>query len=173
VKYVIAFLAAAFLAIVQVSIMPYIEVLGVVPDLTLIFAASWCVARGPEEGAIVTPMTGFLRDLATSDPLGTSVLAMAPIVLFAAAIRLRAIETEFVPAVLVVAFGTLAYGIISTIVLAITGQTVVWDQAMLRVALPACLVNALFTPLVYVPVHAFSRQAGTSIVGARRLTSPL
>ena len=172
-RYLPALLAAAFLTVLHVSVMPYVEVLGVMPDLVLIFAASWAVVRGHEEGAIVVLLAGFLRDLATSDPLGTSALALAPIVLIAAAIRLRAIETEFVPTVLVVACGSLAYGMISMTVLAITGQTVVWDHAVLRILLPACLVNALFTPLVYVPVHAFSGQGRVSAIGARRLTSPL
>jgi hypothetical protein len=58
-------------------------------------------------------------------------------------------------------------------VLAMTGQTVAWDQALFRTLLPACLVNALFTPLVYLPVHMFSGQARSTGIGARRLMSPL
>jgi len=172
-KYLLASLVAGLLAVLQVSMVPYVEVLGVTPDFVLIFAASWAVVRGQEEAAIVVPVAGFLRDLATSDPLGTSVLALAPVALFAAATRLRAIDTQFLPTVLVVASGSLAYGIISMTVLAITGQTVVLQDAALRVLLPACLVNALFTPLVYLPVHAFRPQHQTGPIGTRRLTSPL
>jgi rod shape-determining protein MreD len=172
-KYIIGILGAAVMAVLNVSVMQYIEILGVTPNLVLIYAAVWAVVRGHEEAAVVVPIAGFLEDLTTSDPLGTSVLGLAPIVLLAAAIRLRAVDTEFVPTVFVVASGTLAYGIISMTVLTITGQTVIWDQALLRILLPACLVNSLFTPLVYLPVHAFSGQDRSRPIGTRRLISPL
>ncbi len=172
-RYIVAFVAAAFVAILNVSVMPYVEILGVAPDLVLIFAASWTVVRGDEEGVIVVPVAGFIRDLTTSDPLGTSALALAPVVLLAAAVRLRAMDTEFVPAVLVVASGSLAYGIISMTVLAATGQTVLFGDSVSRVVLPACLVNAVFTPLAYLPIHTFSAQRRSGAIGTRRLTSPL
>lgn len=172
-KYGLAFVLAGFLAMVQMSLMQYVEILGVAPDLVLIFAASWAVIRGQDEAAVVAPMSGFLRDLFTSDPLGTSALALAPIVLLAAAVRIRSVETEFVPTVLVVALGSLTYGIISMTVLAITGQTVDWTDAALRVLLPSCLVNAVFAPIAYIPLHLFSTPQRDRVIGSRRLTSPL
>jgi rod shape-determining protein MreD len=172
-KYALAFGAAGFLAILQVSMTPYIEVLGVAPNLVLIFAASWAVVRGQDEAVIVVPLAGFLRDFLTSDPLGTSVLALAPIVLLATAVRLRSVDTQFIPTVLVVASGSLTYGIISMTVLTLTGQTVAWTDAVFRILLPSCLVNAVFTPVIYVPMHLFSAHRERRIVGTRRLTSPL
>jgi rod shape-determining protein MreD len=172
-KYVLAFAAATLLSILQVSVMPYVEILGVTPDLVLIFAASWAVVRGHDEATIVVPLTGLIRDLVSSDPIGLSVVALSPIVLLAAAVRLRWIDTQFLPTVFVVASGTLFYGIISTTVLALTGQTVDWTDAALRVLLPSCLVNAVFTPVIYMPVHLLSTPQKGGIVGTRRLTSPL
>ena len=75
----------------------------------------------------------------TSDPLGMSTLALMPIVLLAAATRLRAVDTEFIPTVLVVACGSLTYGIISMTVLAITGQTIDWDHVVLTHSAPGVL----------------------------------
>jgi len=173
VKYVTAAAVAELLAILHVSVMPYIEILGVTPDLVLIFVAVWAVIRGHEEAAVVVPMAGFIKDLATSDPLGTSALALTPIVLLASATRIRAVDTEFLPSVVVVALGSLGYGIISMIVLAGTGQSVTWSDSILRVVLPGCLINALFTPLVYLPVHMFIAQRRLGSIGTRRLTSPL
>jgi len=172
-KYLIGILVAALLAVLDVSVMQYVEILGVTPDLVLIFAASWAVVRGQQEAMVIVPLIGFVEDLVTSDPLGMSTLALMPIVLLAAATRLRAVDTQFVPTVVVVACGSLTYGIISMTVLAITGQTVDWTDAALRVILPSCLVNALFTPLVYGPVHMFSAPQREKTIGTRRLTSPL
>ncbi len=150
-------LAAAFLlAALGASAMPYVKVLGVTPDLLLIFAVCWAMVRGQGEAMWVVPMTGLLRDLSSSDPLGTSVLALSPIVLLAAARALRPVDTEFVPTLVVVAAGTVAYGLLSMSVLAAAGQAIPWPQGLLRVLLPSVLVNALFTPIVYLPVRWLS-----------------
>jgi rod shape-determining protein MreD len=170
-KYFIAFVAAWLLAVLHSSALTYVKVLGVTPDLLLIFAASWAIVRGQEEAFVVVPMAGILRDLTTSDPLGTSVLGLGPIVLLAAAARLRSVETEFLPTVGVVAAGSLAYIIISMVVLAATGDGIPWGQGILRVLIPAVIVNSLFTPIVYLPVHWLSPHP-TGLQGARRLSSP-
>ncbi len=155
-RYLIAFAAAFFLAVLGASAMPYVKVLGVTPDLVLIFAACWAMVRGQGEAMVVVPLAGLLRDLSSSDPLGTSVLALAPIVLLAAARDLRPVETEFVPALAVVGAGSLAYGVLSMSVLAAAGQEVPWLDGLLRVLLPGAVVNALFTPIVYLPVRWLS-----------------
>ena len=156
-KYIVAFAALFFLAILGASVMPYVKVLGVTPDLVLIFTACWALLRGQGEAMVLVPMAGFLRDLTTSDPLGTSVLALSPILLLASAAReFRMVETDFVPALVVVAAGTLAYSLISMTVLIITGQEIPWLTALLYVALPSAIVNALFTPIVYLPVRWLS-----------------
>lgn len=152
-KYLVAFVAAFFLAVLGASAMPHLKVLGVTPDLVLIFAACWTMVRGQREALLVVPLAGFLRDLTTSDPLGTSVLALSPIVLLAAARELRTVETEFVPTLIVVAAASLAYGVLSMAVLSATGQEIPWLDGLLRVVLPAAVVNALFTPIVYLPVR--------------------
>ena len=92
-KYAIAFAVALFLSILSVSAMPYVKVLGVTPDFVLIFAVCWAVIRGQDEALIVVPVAAVSRDLMTSDPLGTSLLAMIPIVIFAAAVRMRALDS--------------------------------------------------------------------------------
>jgi rod shape-determining protein MreD len=172
-KYVVAVAAAELLAVLHVSVMQYIEILGVTPDLVLIFVAVWAVVRGHDEAFVVALLAGLAKDLATSDPVGTSALALTPIVLLAAATRIRAVDTEFLPSIVVVALGSLGYGIINVIVLAGTRQSVAWNDSLLRVVLPACLVNALFTPVIYLPVHTFLAQRRLGAIGTRRLTSPL
>ena len=171
-KYFLAFAIAWFLAVLNVSAMPYVRILGVTPDIVLIFAACWTMIRGQDEALIVVPLTGVLRDLVTSDPLGTSVLAMAPFVPLAAAVRLRAMDTDFLPSVALVAAGSLASGVITAVVLAATGQTTPWGDALLRVILPAVVVNSLVTPIVYLPVRWCRPGRTPWLVGSARYTSP-
>jgi len=173
VKYVIAFAMAWLLAIANVSALSYIKVLDVTPEFLLIFAACWAVVRGETEALIVVPMAGLLRDLTTSDPLGTSVLAFVPIVFFAAAARQQVIDSDFPPAVAVVAGSSLAFGIIQSIVLATAGQHMEVGQVILRVIVPGTLVNALFTPIIYLPIRWTKPRRLTGLQGSRRLVSTL
>ena len=155
-KYAIAFAALFFTAVLAASVMPYVKVLGVAPDLVLIFAASWAMIRGQREAMVVVPVAGLLRDLTASDPLGTSVLALSPIVLLAVVRELRPLESDFLPALAVVATASLAYAVISMTVLTAVGEDVPWGTALLRVALPSMLVNPLFAVIVYLPMRWLS-----------------
>lgn len=171
-KYLLAFAALFFLATLDVSAMPYVTVLGVTPDLVLIFAACWTMVRGQDEALIVIPMAGFMRDLTTSDPLGTSVLGLAPIAVLAAAVQMRAVDTQFVPTVAVVAAGSAVYGMISMTVLATTGQHILWADGVFRVVFPSSVVNSLFAAIVYLPVSWLGSRPRTGFLGAgRRLSS--
>jgi rod shape-determining protein MreD len=161
------------LAILHVSAMPYIKVLGVTPDLVLIFAACWAVIRPDEEALIVVPIAAIFHDLMSSDPIGTSLLAFAPIVPLAGLTRIQAIDSSFIPAALVVAASSLAYGLIYMFVLVLTGSSVEVDYALLRVVIPGAVVNTLFMPILYLPIRWLSPEKSSVYRGAGRLTSPL
>jgi rod shape-determining protein MreD len=172
-RYAVAFVLAWFIAVANVSALAYVKVLGVTPDFVLIFAACWAVIRSEEEALVVVPVCGLLRDLLSSDPTGTAILGFAPIVLFAALARSQPIDSDFPPAVAVVAAGTLVFGIVQTGVLGLTGQSIdVWQVAF-RVIVPAVVINALFTPILYLPVRWLSPRRALAMQGGRRLTAPL
>ena len=155
-KYPVAFASAFFAAVLAASVTPYVKVLGVAPDLVLVLAVCWAMIRGRQEAMVVVPIAGILRDLTTSDPVGTSVLALSPIVLLAAARDLRPVESEFLPALAVVAAATLAYAVVSMTVLTAVGDDVPWGTGLVRVALPSMLVNALLAVIVYPPMRWLS-----------------
>ncbi len=164
-KYPAAFVALFFLSVLGASALPYLKVLGATPNLALILAACWASLRGQGEAMVVVPLAGVFLDLTSSDPLGTSVLALAPIVPLAAARDFRLMESDFVPALGVVAAATVAYYAISMGVLAATGQEVPWLAAFTAVLLPATIVNSLFAIIVYLPVRWLSGNLRTSRLG--------
>jgi rod shape-determining protein MreD len=153
--------------------MPYLHVLGVTPDFVLIFAACFAVMRSQDEALVVVPIAGLLRDLATSDPLGTSLLGFAPLIFLAAIVRLRSMDSRFVPAIAVVAAGTVSHAVISILVLALTGQRIDAGDAVIRVVLPLTIVNPLFTAIVYLPVSWIPRAKRPRMSGRGPLVSPL
>ena len=172
-KYIFATLIAWFLAVLDVSAMPYMKVLGVTPDLVLILAACWAVLRPQDEAMIAVPIAGLMHDLTNGDPLGASILGFAPLLVLATAAHIRAVDTQFIPALIVVAAGTLTWGAIRMSVLAVTGQEVQWFDATLRVVIPLAIVNTLFMPLIYMPLSWFSAAQRQGIMGGGRITSPL
>lgn len=172
-KYAIAAVLAWFIAVANVSGLSYISVLGVTPDFVLIFACCWAVIRSEEEALIVVPICGLMRDLASSDPTGTAIIGFAPIVLLAGFAHSRVIDSDFPPAVGAAAAGTLIFLAFQTIVLGATGQDIEVTHTIRSVILPAILVNALFTPIVYLPVRWFSPPRPLAMQGGRRLTATL
>jgi rod shape-determining protein MreD len=165
VKYAIALAGSFIIAILAASLVPYVKVLGVAPDLVLIFAACWAMIRGQGEAMVVVPIAGLVRDLTTSDPVGTSMLALSPIVLLAVIRDLRPFESDFLPTLAVVATASLAYSVVSMTVLTVVGDGVPWGTAMLRVALPSMLVNPLFTVLIYPPMRWLTPRPKTESFG--------
>jgi rod shape-determining protein MreD len=153
VRYPIAIAGCFLAATLTAALTPYVKVLGVTPDLLLIFVACWAMVRGRAEAMVVVPLAGLLRDLMTSDPVGTSVLALAPIVFLSSLRDLRPVESDFLPAVAVVATATFAYAVISMAVLTAVGDEVPWWTGTLRVTVPAMAVNALFAVIIYAPMR--------------------
>jgi rod shape-determining protein MreD len=171
--YVVAILTGWLLAVLRTSAMPYLEVLGVTPDFTLIFASAFAILRRQDEALYVVPICGLLRDLAGSDPTGTSVVGFAPIVVLAAALRLRAMDSQFVPAIAVIAVGTLCHSLVMMAVLTVTGQQVAWIYGITRIMVPLVVVNSLFAAIIYIPVSWFRPPDRSPVLGPGRLTSPL
>jgi rod shape-determining protein MreD len=137
------------------------------------FAAAFAVLRRQEEALLVVPACGLFRDLGTSDPLGTSMLGFAPLVLLAAGIRLRAMDSQFIPAIAVVAAGTIAHGLISIGVLTLAGQNIAYLHGVLSIVLPLAVVNSLFAAIIYLPLSWFRQPERSPVLGSGRLTSPL
>jgi rod shape-determining protein MreD len=166
-------LAGWLLAAVQASAMPYLHVLDVTPDLVLIYAASFAVLRKQSESIIVVPFCGLFHDLATSDPIGTSILGFAPLVILASVLQFPAMDSRFIPAAAIVAAGTVIHGAITIVVLALTGQEIALWYSVSRVVLPLTVVNTLFAAVVYLPLSWFRQEERATVLGSGRLTSPL
>jgi len=173
VKYAFAFVVAWFLAVLNVSAMPFIEVLGVTPDLVLIFAVCWAVVRSEDEAIYVVPMAAIMRDLMSSDPVGTSLIAFAPILFIALLAKVQVLDSDFLPVLVAVAASSFFFEILHALILMLTGQSVGLGYLLFNVALPAMVVNALFAPIVYLPVRWTHPHPASVLRGAGRLTSPL
>ena len=172
-KYGLALFFAWLFAVLNVSAMPYLKVLGVTPDFVLIFACCWAVVRGEDEAMYVVPIAAVMRDLMSSDPVGTSLLAFAPILFIAVVAKVQVLDTDFLPTMGTVFAATVCFELIHALVLAIIGQNLGIGYVIFRVVIPGAVVNSLFAPLIYLPVRWSSPRGASVLRGAGRLTSPL
>lgn len=169
-RYVVALAAIFFLAAFSVSAMPYVKVLGATPNLVLIFAACWTALRGRSDAMLVVPLAGLVTDLTASGPLGMSVLGMAAIVPLSALVEIRAMDSQFIPAVIIVALASLIYSLVGIAVLAATGEGPPLLEALRWAVVPGTIVNALFTALVYLPLSWFGPKQRPGFLDSRALT---
>ncbi len=170
-RYAVALAAAFFLAAFSVSAMPYVKVLGATPDLVLIFAACWTAVRGRSEAMLVIPLAGLMKDLAGSGPLGMSALGMAVMVPLSALVEIRAMDSQFLPAVIIVALASLTNSLVSMAVLAAMGEGLPVLEALRWAVVPGIVVNALFTAVIYVPLSWFGPKQRPGFLDARGLTA--
>lgn len=155
-----------FVALAQVAAASYFPLLGVTANPLLVLLVCWAMIRGPGEAMVLIPLAGAFKDLITSDPVGTSVLALLPIVPLAAIRERWPTQSEFLPAVAAVVVASLSYHLLYVMVLAAVGHDLPWLQSPIRVFLPAALFNALLTPIFYLPLQwaaAVTRGARPSV----------
>ena len=136
----------------QVAAAPYFPLMGATANPLLTLLMCWAMVRGPREAMVLIPLTAVFKDLITNDPVGVSILAMLPIVPLAAVRERHPTQSEFVPTVAVVAVASLCYHLVYMVVLTSLGEDVPWRQSPVEVLLPAALLDAVLTPLFYLPL---------------------
>jgi rod shape-determining protein MreD len=163
-KYILIVLLFLIVALIQASVLPAFPVFGVIPNLVLVLAVCWTVARGQQEAMVVVPLAGVCLGLVGDHPLGITLLATVPIVLLADIEVLRFARSEFVLTVVLVFFSTMIYELVLLVALRLQGGSVSWFAAFLRVVVPVGLASVLFTPPVYWLVRR--RSAGPKRIRA-------
>jgi len=137
----------------QVAAAPYFPLMGVTANPLLVLLMCWAMVRGPREAMVLIPLTAVFKDLITNDPVGVSVLALLPVMPLATVRERHPTQSEFVPTVVVVALASLCYHLIYMVVLTSLGENVSWLQSPVEVLLPAALLDAVLTPLFYLPLR--------------------
>jgi rod shape-determining protein MreD len=140
-------------AIIQVSAISALHVLGATPDLLLVVLVSAALLRGSLTGAIAGFAAGLIVDVATLGTLGVTALLLTLVGYWAG----RYGETSgrgrpYAPLLAVVA-ATALYGVGAYLLDYMLGEAVSARTALLPV-LPALLLNGI---LAY-PVHALVRR---------------
>jgi rod shape-determining protein MreD len=145
----IGLIAIVFAALVQVSVVPSFSLFGVHPNVLVVLLVAWMSVRGRREALVLIPVGGLVLGLLDNQPLGLAMLALAPLILLTELREMRLIESDLLPAVILVAIATLSYEITVLLTLAVEGERLDWPSSMLDVLVPAAFVNALLLLPVY------------------------
>jgi rod shape-determining protein MreD len=111
----------ALAAILQVTVIPRVSVLGGRPDLVLLIVLSWTLNGSLEEGVVWAFVGGLCTDLLSAAPLGTSAAGMVILAFMVHAVRQQLYTVGIFTLIWVVLLGTLFQHLSITVILVLTG----------------------------------------------------
>jgi rod shape-determining protein MreD len=136
-------------ALAEASVLPMFQVQGLQPSLTLVVLVAWLMVRGEGEALVLVPFAGLFLGLAGSAPLGTALLALAPMAILNEVRGARLGEGQLLVAVIFTVVLTVLYHLIHLLVFALQGDAGNLLGGVARVILPVCLLNVLLLLPIY------------------------
>ncbi len=142
-------LAILLLALLQVSLMPRLPLVGVRPDLVFLVALAWGMVRGSAEGAVVAFCGGLALDILSSFPLGGQAMALLLTVVALSGLGAPFYRGNPLLPVAGAFLGTWLYHLLLLLLTQISGQAASWGGTLRYAVLPLSLVEAALMLPVY------------------------
>lgn len=146
------------LALAQTVWLSRVSLWGARPDLMLLTVLVWAVIRGMDEGMVWGLIGGLIVDLFSGGPLGATALALLAAAFLTGQPWGQGIGSPIMRLLLLAFAAGLVYHLVLLAVLAWTGYGVEWGPAILRVAGPSALLNAVLAPFVQRPLKWLERK---------------
>lgn len=136
-------------ALLQGSVVPFIDVAGARPNLVVLMAASWSVAAGAREAVWWAFVGGLAADLLSGGPLGALALAslvpVAAVGLADAQLRPRSVATGAV----LVGVASLATSVMYVGILALVGTALPTGPVLAAAVVSGALYNGVLAIATY------------------------
>jgi len=155
-KPIIPILMLSAVGLTQSTLLYPISLWRVKPDFMLSIAVAWSLLRGTEEGMLWGFVGGVILDLLSGTPLGICILAMVATCFLVSLGQMSIFPTNITLPLLAMCLATITYYLLSLLLLRATGSPVAWRETMVRIVLPATLLNGLCMPLIYGIMRHFS-----------------
>lgn len=155
----ILLLIPAFLAaLLDLTAVPAFRFFGAHPSLSVAIIAVWAVLRRREEAMVMAPAAGLTLGLLGNEPLGASILGLAPVVLLAAMRNPEMTEGRFSIAIGVALAGAAVYVFMVAVLTAIAGKLAPEPLPLLRQMAGTALLTAPLTAMLYLPLVRIAWQ---------------
>ena len=138
-------------ALIEASVLPMFRIGGLQPNLTLVLLIVWLTVRGASEAFVLIPIGGIVLGLVDGAPMGTALLALAPVAVLDDMRGARLREGVLIMTIVFTVIMTITYHLVYLFVFMLYGQSGDWVAALLRVAIPTCFLNVL----VMLPTYLF------------------
>lgn len=153
-----SFALMLFLALVQVSVMPFVKVLGARPDLVLVAVIAWTLLRGARDGLYWAFIGGLILDMLSGAPFGTMILGLCVVALLAQLGYGRVFGNPYLLSTAVAFPLAVLYGLIILVILLVAGHNVNWAWAVMRQVLPSAILDTAAMPFFFAVLGFFSRR---------------
>lgn len=148
-RYITGTIIAVALALVQASSIEQFKILGVAPNLTLVFLVAWLVVRGLDDVLPMIAVTGITSGLIGLQTQGVVLLALLPIAAFGLLREMHVIHSDLALVLALVFAGSIAYEFVILITVMVTGGTLDPLVGIRSAVLPAAIVNVAMAPFVF------------------------
>jgi cell shape-determining protein MreD len=142
-------LIACFLAIVQASSVEQFKILGVSPNLMLVFLVAWLVIRGLDDVLPMVFVAGVTFGLVGLQSPGVVLLALLPIAGLGAFREMHVIHSDLILVLALVFGASLAYEVVTLASVMATGGGFDVAAALRATVIPAAIVNVVIAGPVY------------------------
>lgn len=142
--------------ILQSTLLPYVAVGGVKPDLLLVLAVLVGLVFGTRSGLLAGLVAGLLKDLFLGKYLGLFTFTCVMAGYLAGLFQTKVFKGNLLVPVGVVTLvtllhGFLVFGLLRTAGLPLSGIAVLW-----RILIPEVTYNVLLVPLIYPSVYRYA-----------------
>jgi rod shape-determining protein MreD len=162
-SYYVALPLLLLVALIEASVLPMFRIGGLQPNLMLVLLVIWLMVRGAHEAFVLIPIGGLFLGLVDGAPMGTALIAMAPIAVLH---EVRGAHLNEGGLVLTIAFTvvmTLVYHVIYLAIFTLRGEAGAWGPALVGIAVPVCLLNVLVLLPAYAVISATNQNTRRSL----------
>ncbi len=149
---------ALLVALAQTALVGDIRLLGVKPNLLLLFTVSWVLFCGIRQGLLLAMIGGIVLEVNSGAAFGSTLLALSAATLVAGLGEINAFRGAWFLKYLAILGGTLVYGLVFVAMLSATGHQAPLGATLGRVILPEMAVHALLMAPVYGILHEITRR---------------
>lgn len=145
---VVLALSLIFFALMQATVFPSSELIGIFPDVTLVIILVWSAVRGIREGLVWAFLTGILLDTLALDPLGANALALLPVVLLGAFSGRAFFQSNLIVPIIACVAATFLHAIVLLLVRSAGGASISIAPLM-RIIMLQSVLNVMIVPPIY------------------------
>lgn len=153
-------LALGIAALLQVSLLPTLSVVGVYPNLSLVVVVAWALLRGARSAVVWALIAGLWLDLLSGRPFGGYMLGLVAAAYVAGLGGQTVYRPSVVLALAMVAVATVVQDSIQLALLWIAGGTFSLPDALLRLVLPQIVYNGVAMLFIYPLLSWVNRSTG-------------